>query len=231
MRKKIRLMAACLAATLILGGCGTPLYELSEEEEGLIVSYAAYALAKHNIYQKDGMTDAKPEETEAQESAEPETQIQETGSGDAVGKEVTQQGQETISLAEALGLGGKVTVTCLGSSVTGTYQEGSYFSVNAAEGKRLIVVGFQLENTGNKTVNIDTAASGCSFLDCFDGENRISEKMTFGGKILSSYSGKIKAKEKKKAYLIFEVPEDAAEKHTTDSLFVTKDGKTYPVKL
>lgn len=55
MKKGIRLLAVLSAALFLLGGCGTPLYELTEEEEDLIVQGAAYMLSKYNIYQKDGM--------------------------------------------------------------------------------------------------------------------------------------------------------------------------------
>ena len=62
-------MLKLLASTVVLGGCGTALYELTDDEEDLIVSAAAQAVAKHNVFQIDGMTDVEPEiETETQEN-------------------------------------------------------------------------------------------------------------------------------------------------------------------
>ena len=69
MKKRMQFLAILLASTVVLGGCGTALYELTDDEEDLIVSAAAQAVAKHNVFQIDGMTDVEPEiETETQEN-------------------------------------------------------------------------------------------------------------------------------------------------------------------
>ena len=56
MKKGMRLLAVLSATVLLVSGCGTQMYELTEDEETLITQYAAYAIGKHNIRQKDGMT-------------------------------------------------------------------------------------------------------------------------------------------------------------------------------
>ena len=64
MKKKISLPVMAVSAILLLGGCGTQMYDLSEDEENLVVQYSAHILAKYNIEQKDGMTAASSEETQ-----------------------------------------------------------------------------------------------------------------------------------------------------------------------
>ena len=54
MKKKISLPVMAVSAILLLGGCGTQMYDLSEDEENLVVQYSAHILAKYNIEQKDG---------------------------------------------------------------------------------------------------------------------------------------------------------------------------------
>ena len=49
-------MASVLVAATVMTGCGTKIYDMTDEEQQLIVNYSAYALSKHNIYQPDGMT-------------------------------------------------------------------------------------------------------------------------------------------------------------------------------
>lgn len=69
MKKRMQFLAILLASTVVLGGCGTSLYELTDDEEDLIVSAAAQAVAKHNVFQMDGITDVEPEtETQMQEN-------------------------------------------------------------------------------------------------------------------------------------------------------------------
>ena len=77
MKKKISLPVTAVSAILLLGGCGTQMYDLSEDEENLVVQYSAHILAKYNIEQKDGMTAASSEETQEtqkQDSQMPESQ-------------------------------------------------------------------------------------------------------------------------------------------------------------
>lgn len=40
-RTRIKMMAAVMAATMLLGGCGDALYVLTDDEENVIVNYAA----------------------------------------------------------------------------------------------------------------------------------------------------------------------------------------------
>ena len=62
MKKEMRLLAVLSVITLLLSGCGTELYEMTDEEEALVVQGAAYMLSKHNIFQKDGMNGTLPPE-------------------------------------------------------------------------------------------------------------------------------------------------------------------------
>ena len=54
-KKRIQLIAIIFAIVFPMTGCGTPLYSLTEDEEKLIVHYAAHVVSKYNITQTDGM--------------------------------------------------------------------------------------------------------------------------------------------------------------------------------
>ena len=79
--KRIKIMASVLAAATVMTGCGTKIYDMTDEEQQLIVNYSAYALSKHNIYQPDGMTSATETETEEQDTSAAETETETAGSG------------------------------------------------------------------------------------------------------------------------------------------------------
>ena len=70
-RKKIEGIL-CLTGMLLLTGCGTKAYDLTEAEESQIVNYAVHVVSKHNSYQKDGLVyvDQSAEETEPEEQPE-----------------------------------------------------------------------------------------------------------------------------------------------------------------
>ena len=50
--------AVAFTAIITLTGCGTQLYDMTDAEQSLIANYSAYVVAKHNIYQQDGITNA-----------------------------------------------------------------------------------------------------------------------------------------------------------------------------
>ena len=74
MKKRMQFLAILLASTVVLGGCGTSLYELTDDEEDLIVSAAAQAVAKHNVFQMDGITDVETETQMQENTTEQDTQ-------------------------------------------------------------------------------------------------------------------------------------------------------------
>ncbi|MBU5233555.1 hypothetical protein KQH92_12025, partial [[Eubacterium] rectale] len=67
--KRIKIMASVLVAATVMTGCGTKIYDMTDEEQQLIVNYSAYVLSKHNICQPDGMTSATESETEEQDTS------------------------------------------------------------------------------------------------------------------------------------------------------------------
>lgn len=237
MKKRMRLLAILLASVLLTGGCGTAVYELTEEEETLIIQYSAYALAKHNIYQKDGMTNALPVQEETQQDQQNTQQVKNeadntnsTGGNDNSNPEVNPAGG-TISPAGAVGHENDLEIFYEGYSLKNIYQEGDYFSVNANEGRTLLIMEFQIKNPGKKTVNLDTVMMKNDFTVRLNGGTGISEKISFGASSLSSYDGEIKAGESQKAVLIFEVDKKTAESIETVDLSVNLQNKIYSVEL
>lgn len=243
MKKGFRLLAVLSATVFMISGCGTSLYEMTDDEENLVVQYAAYAVGKHNIHQKDGMTNAVAKEQDSQVKEEQSTQKeQDTQSnqnsanqgsagqtGDSTGTDTSNYAQ--ISLEKALGYDSALNITYKGYKVQDSYKEGNYFAVNAASGNKLLVMNFTISNPGKKTVKYDTTSLGNSFYGVFDGKTKIAEKMTFSNKELSSGTNKIKAGKKIKAIMIFELTADQAAAVTTETLLVDIDNTTYQVKL
>ena len=225
MKKKISLPVMAVAAILLLGGCGTQMYDLSEDEENLVVQYSAHILAKYNIEQKDGMTAASSEETQEtqkQDSQMPESQnTQSTDNNmasDATGETQTQE-METMPITEAIGHASGLTVSYKGYRVQNIYQEGDYFAVTPEDGNKLVVMKFEIKNKGKKKVRLDTEKLGITFYACFDGKNRIKETASLGTRSLSSYGETIRGGKKKTAVLLFQIPKDQADKISGETLY------------
>lgn len=233
MKKRMQFLAILLASTVVLGGCGTSLYELTDDEEDLIVSAAAQAVAKHNVFQMEGITDVEPEtETQMQENTtEQDTQQvqEETNTNTNTGGTKTDTQTKEIALSDLLGKNLKVSYK--GYSTASSYQEGDYFSVNATSGKTLIIMNINVKNTGKKNTKIDMLSKDVTFYGCFNGTDRIVEKKILSTKNLSTYQGKIKPGKSIKTVLVFEVSKKLADEISTQDLQVEMDGQMYQVTM
>lgn len=233
MKKRMQFLTILLASTVVLGGCGTSLYELTDDEEDLIVSAAAQAVAKHNIFQMDGITDVEPEtEPQMQENiTEQDTQQvqEETNTNTHTGGTKTDTQTKEIALSDLLGKNLKVSYK--GYSTASSYQEGDYFSVNATSGKTLIIMNINVKNTGKKSIKIDMLSKDVTFYGCFNGTDRIVEKKILSTKNLSTYQGKIKPGKSIKTVLAFEVSKKQADEISTQDLQVEMDGQMYQVTM
>ena len=205
MKKRMQFLAILLASTVVLGGCGTSLYELTDDEEDLIVSAAAQAVAKHNVFQMDGITDVETETQMQENTTEQDTQQvqEETNTNTNTGGTKTDTQTKEIALSDLLGKNLKVSYK--GYSTASSYQEGGYFSVNAASGKTLIIMNINVKNTGKKNTKIDMLSKDVTFYGCFNGTDRMVEKKILSKKNLSTYQGKIKPGKSIKTVLVFEV--------------------------
>lgn len=233
MKKRMQFLTILLASTVVLGGCGTSLYELTDDEEDLIVSAAAQAVAKHNIFQSDGITDVEPEtEPQMQENTtEQDTQQvqEETNTNTNTGGTQTNTQTKEIALSDLLGKNLKVSYK--GYSTASSYQEGDYFNVNATSGKTLIIMNINVKNTGKKNIKIDMLSKDVTFYGCFNGTDRIVEKKILSTKNLSTYQGKIKPGKSIKTVLVFEVSKKQADEISTQDLQVEMDGQMYQVTM
>lgn len=243
MKRGIRLLAVLSAALLLISGCGVQLYEMTEEEEDLVVQGAAYMLSKYNIYQKDGMNGALPPQEEAPAPKpeasegtggqdEPEDGAQQGGAGSGPEEEGQESVPlETISLPEAVGYADKLSVSYEGYSLMDVYQEGSYFSLSAESGHTFVVMRFKLRNQTDKELKINNFDKGCAFYCSVAGTERVPEKESFITNSLASFEGTIAAGRSAKAVLIFEITKEQAELIGEPSLTVEQGGTSYSINL
>ena len=238
-RQKRYLGIAVVLSSLVLSGCGTSLYEMTQEEEDYIVHAAAYYVAKHNIQQKDGASavvdpdsivlepETEPIENVIEENTEENGEVLTPSDGDVQGELIA---DGTVSLADAMGAKGALSVTYTGSYTAENYVEGSAYSLDANKGKVFYVMEFAMENTSENAIEVDNASKNFMF-QLIDKDVNVSAEMTFLMTDFSTYQGTIAAGETVKAILLFEVSESVVEKITSPSLQITIDNKTKSVKL
>ena len=228
---KLTLVAAAASSACLLCGCGTAMYELTDEEQDIIVQYAAHALAKYNIYQKDGLTNA-PEEEDTQETASEQTtekQETETESGDSqstqtAGSDAGQTGDQS----KKIGHGTDLNVSLAGAELMDTYQTDETYSVTAPAGKTYLVMKFTVTNPGTEPVAVDSLDYGPEF-SVKTGDTEASAELTILPNDFSTYQGNIDAGQTIENVLLFAVPDSVSE--GTGQLFVKVNGTNEEIQL
>lgn len=168
-RRKITI-ACLLAALVMLTGCvgANKIPELSEEEEALVVEYAASTLLKYDTKYAEKLTEIPVEEpaeevlpmaegdmTQASDNAADMTQNPEEAN--AVTEQPTQEPE--VSVESILGLQ-DVEVTYKEYEVDDFYPNNGddiYFVMNATDGCQLLVLKFELKNLSEQEQEVSVA--------------------------------------------------------------------------
>ena len=234
MKKYKKLLVLCISACMfLLSGCGTELYELTVEEEDLIVHYAAYIVAKHNVQQKDGAINVHIEEDTSSEDTQTTTETETESETDTEGGGGSGEGGEAtgaVTLAEAIGHAQDLTITYTGSYVSDNYVEGSVYSIDADEGKTFYIMKFILTNHTAADVAVDNVTLNPSFSIKTETMTKNAE-VTFLMTDLSTYVGTIPAGQSVETILLFEVPAEGAEQIANPTLQIIVNKEQKVVKL
>ena len=239
-KQKRYLFIGVIMASLLLSGCGTQLYELTKEEEYLIVHSAAYFVAKHNIRQKDGVSAVVDpdsiileDETEAVENVDESNTEMGEETVDTQGgteEETTSVDDTTVTLANAIGHGNDLTITYNGSYVANNYVEGDAYSVDAESGKTFYIMQFTIANPTEAEVQLDNVTLNPLF-KIVGSEVNVKAEVTFLMTDFSTYLGTIPAGGSVDTVLLFEVSASVAEQISTPSLQITVNNETKMIKL
>lgn len=235
-KKKIHLIAGVLLCSMLLGGCGTHLYEMTDEEEEIIVRYAAYLLAKHNVYQKDGLlvvnNEVLEDATEEEETVEEVPEESETESGEDMNSSewlTPDMPENSISLADAIGYDGQLQITYTGFDIADNFQEGKVYSLDAHSGYTFVVAKFLMTNTTDATVDVNVLSKNVTFRMAYEGSAWVKQDITLLLSDLSTYTGSLAIGESKELVVLFEVPVGEVESVGELAFSVDKDGQSYAI--
>ncbi len=222
-QERVRGALLLLLGSLMLSGCGmqeAP-YELTEEEQQLIVSYSSHVVSKFNKYQKDGLTyipESAVEEEEEPTEVEniPETEKTEENTedvstevvGDVQDTEVEEPAVETTLDTVFVDMG--LSFTYLGNEVTSSYMTDSTYAVNAGIGKKLLVLKVKVENLTEEAVAIDNLASGDVYSAKYIMESgtkyHAKAVMTLLLNDFTTYEGTLEPQAAEEMVIVFEIP-------------------------
>lgn len=192
MGRNIKMAAVAFTAIITLTGCGTKLYDMTDEEQGLIANYSAYVVAKHNIYQQDNKTSEAGNDKSSNSQKEPSA---------------TQE--KKVSLAEATGYG-SLEITYDGVNESDVYNEGSYYSITAGSGNTFAVMKFTLKNPTDEDINVDMFGNARTYKATFPDGKEYTAEGTFLTYSLNTFQGTVKAHDAVDVVLLFKIPQGTA---------------------
>lgn len=235
MRKSGMRGAAVLLVGVFLTGCGNAIPEMTQEEQALVVEYAANELLKYDTGYETRLTleelSREPLEDAVQEAAEekvPEEEMEasksaeegsETASEDKGGSlpdevevidNTAGEAVLDISMEEFLKLEG-AELTYTGCEVTDSYpsekkEDEFFFFMSATEGKKLLVLKFELTNISDGELALDMAKTDTRYKIIADGEEK-NALTTLLLNDLTYYQGTVEPGQSVELVLVGEVSE------------------------
>lgn len=227
--KKILGVLMVLLSALLFAGCGET-KELTEEEQARVSGYAASLLLKYDANYKNLLWEEveeieEPEEMPTEEKAAKKA---ESVSGSAVTAGETEEEPKEISqgLAETFGLSG-IEVQYSGCEFVNNFPADAKqgYSVQAGDGKKLLIVKLQLKNTTPEAVNVDILSGMPSFRIHIN-EEEVIAKMTIILEDFSTMIESVPAGGTVEKVLVGEVPSEFPEQIDSLSLTTRFNGTT-----
>lgn len=167
---------------IMLTGCAQ-LVELTEEESDILSVYMAETVLKHDknykealIYPEDTTVDIDDSVTKEVNESEVDTDTVEnmelvsenTNSEDSLTTLENNKSDQTdymvsdMNLSDELGKG-KLEISYSNYKLYDSYPDNNYFSLEALEGKKLLVVSFNIKNLSKKTQKLNLIHSGFEY--------------------------------------------------------------------
>lgn len=216
-RTKLLMTTAVVMTAIIMAGCGEEAYTLTDSEEALIANYSAHVVTKYNTYQKEGLTYVWSEgqeeaKTDVSQTAEPESEQVVTESGttadvpdDVATNEDTVYTADAVTLDELFGVPG-VELDYVGARIAASYAEDDYYALYPDSGKQYLVLGIDITNKGEASVNVDYLKDTAKFQVTLNGETKAYSEMTVLLQDFSTFQAILKPGETRETILLFQIP-------------------------
>lgn len=244
MRKKLTSIIAVMGTTALLAGCGNKIPEMTQQQEELIVEYAAGTVLKYDKNYESKLVELTLEEnteneTGTQENApaikEEEAQTDENAASEVPVIDNTEDVANTVASIEEFLQLDFVRTTYTGYETCDIYpgdDAGSdvYFIMNATEGNKLLVVKFFMENVSGEEREVNIAQSNVRFKIAVNGTEK-NALTTMLLNDLAYYSGRLAAGEGVELVLICEVPDEQSGEISSLAVEMTDADNTATLSL
>lgn len=245
-QKYMRLAVVGLMALTFMTGCGNQIPDLTEEQAKQVGEYAAITLLKYDANHRSRLVDASVieahdakekelEELAAQATPEPAPEgmkpVEDTPVIDDSGNDLV---SEVSSLDDIYELPEGVAIAYRGYQVCDSYTgeaSGDAFALDAATGKKLLVLKFNIANQSGNVQNVDLFSKTSTYGVTINGTYSEDALTTILMDDISTYINTMQAGEGKDLVLLVEIEESMAGNISTVSLNLKNESKTSTIQL
>ena len=246
MKDKLMRSMAITVVVLLMTGCGNKIPQMTDEQQALVVEYAADVVVKHDKNYNGKLVKLSLEQqlsgdqeavesyiSENEMSSEPDVVESETVYNNEPDMIELEQPQIT-DIASFLQLNG-VKIDYSGYEVDDFYpnesESGSYYFVmNATQGNKLLVLKFAAENISGAEVELNIAQQQVRFKIGVNGEEK-NALTTMLLNDLAFYQGTIAPGEQTELVLVCEIPQEMADIVPTLTLIMKSVDNTATISL
>lgn len=258
MKNKKIILALILSFSLLLTGCGlVPSLNLTNEESSVISEYAAGLLLKHDKNYGGDITEIKeePEEVAEEEIAivdeeqTPATIEEDDNPEEEYNEELEMEAPVSDDLGTQTALGDNVysarriedaigvdgfEIAFSNIEVTKLYPaetDDLVFSMQAQDGKELLILHFNLTNITDSDLLCDVMNSSCKYRIKINGSDRVNCQQTILLNDLAQYYDNVSAYGMIDTVLVFEVAEGTGQNISSLDLTIKKEQETDTFRL
>ena len=226
MKKKL-LCAFLLISVFCMTGCIEKI-NLDEKQQEKFIQYSVYSVLEHD---KNYLVELETiKETEEIPTSEPESSTKPTEESTTVDEQVNSSGNAnennstgvTVNnFSDALEVEG-IEFMYKGFEVCSSFPEidgTPVFVIKAVEGKRLVVLNFDMKNTTNKDIKLDISAKKLTFKGIFNNSVKTNALVTLLPEAINTYISTIPAGKTVSGVIVFEM----ADKYVQDISSITMD--------
>lgn len=235
MKRKCRICGMGFLILTFFTGCGAGLPEMSAEQETAVVEYAAGVLMRHMKDYDSRLVDLSLYKEPAEEQ-EPEKEPEQGGMDQPADTDTIDVTEEVgdMTLNQLLMPEG-MEISYTGFAFWDTYppedEANPYFSLDASEGKKLLVMSFVAHNTTEEEIKWDIISLAPHFSVTVNDTKPQNALHTMLLDDLSTYIGKVEAGETVSLVLLAEIDEDVAAAATEMKLNVKTEAGSAMISL
>lgn len=235
-------LAAVMLGSILLTGCGNMIPDMTEEEEQAVGEYAAMVLLKYDANHRSRLVDlslieeSEEKDNKTEEPAvTPPPVINEEASSTPVIDHAEETQSSVSSISQFFGLPDSMTISYKDMKVCDSYPEDGqtdgFFSLDASNGKKLLVLEFEMTNNSGAEQSVDILDQNSACKITVNGSYTRTALMTMLTNDLSTYKGSVGAGETQNVVLLIEIDLETADAISDISLTLKNDTDTFVTPL